>query len=103
MLVVSWFICGFLYFFLYSYLFCKLLNISFKANEKIIICSVIISLVYIVYNKYMINDFLWLRPIIVNACSLVLLQFLYKNIKLIYMYIFIKYGLIYNNPFLLII
>lgn len=78
MLVVSWFICGFLYFFLYSYLFCKLVcKENFKINKTIIASSIIIGMIY--YFTSSNENIIFLRPYILHLYTFLSLLFLYKK------------------------
>ena len=77
MLVVSWFICGFLYFFLYSYLFCKLVcEEKYVINFKMILFSFILGLLYYLVS---ISSFITLRPFVINFLIFIFLKIIYKK------------------------
>ena len=77
MLIVSWFICGFLYALFYCYVFNKLTNQkSFHLNSKISILLVIFGLLYIVTMKY---SPLILRPYLIHLLYYSLLKINYRK------------------------
>ena len=77
MLIVSWFICGVLYFFLYSYLFCTMVcKEKFKFNYKNLIIYTIMSSIYCLITIYNIG---YLRPYIMHILSFIMLLILYKQ------------------------
>lgn len=77
MLIVSWFICGVLYFFLYSYLFCTMVcKEKFKLNFKIIISLFIIGILNILLMKYNIS---YLKPYIIHITAFILFMLIYNK------------------------
>ena len=77
MLIVSWFICGVLYFVLYSYLFCTMVcKESFKINLKFIILSLIMSCLQCVVMSCGLN---YLRPYLMHILSFIMLKILYNQ------------------------
>lgn len=78
MLIVSWFICGVLYFFLYSYLFCTMVcKEKFKFNYKNIILSILfVSLICLISS---INNLAYMRPYITHLFAFVMLFISYKQ------------------------
>lgn len=77
MLIVSRFIFGFLYFLLYSYIFCKLVcNDKFKINYLIIFGSLLSGFINVFV---MIVDIGYLKSYLVNFCSLILIKCIYKQ------------------------
>lgn len=77
MLIVSWFICGVLYFFLYSYLFCTMVcKEKFSIGNKFILLTLIMSLLQCVVMSY---GFGYLRPYIMHILSFIMLKILYNE------------------------
>ena len=77
MLIVSWFICGVLYFVLYSYLFCTMVcKEKFNINYKNIPIYIILSTIYCLITIYGIG---YLRPYIMHILSFIMLKILYKQ------------------------
>ena len=77
MLIVSWFICGVLYFFLYSYLFCTMVcKEKFKFNYKNLIIYTIMSSIYCVV---MLLGLGYIKPYVMHILSFIMLLILYKQ------------------------
>ena len=79
MLVFSWFAGMFICFFMYCYLFCNYFSINFKFDRRVILCSFIIGIVYSLCSKYIMNEFLLLRPFIINLFAFIMLLIIYKK------------------------
>ena len=77
MLVISWFICGALFFLLYSYLFSTLvIKQKFNFNIKNIISIVLMGGL----NSILISsDIAYLKPYLMHLASFILLRFIYKE------------------------
>lgn len=77
MLIVSWFICGVLYFWLYSYIFERLnYERSFYYKKDIIKCSLLFSLFYLLIMKYETGT---IKPLLMHIVMIVCLMLLYKK------------------------
>lgn len=77
MLIISWFVCSFGYFFLYSYLFSKILSKDkFKIDLQNVIFATIISVINVILLKY---DFGYIRPYIIHIYLFGALIFIYKK------------------------
>lgn len=77
MLIASRFICGVLYFLLYSYIFCTLVcNDKFKINYLIVLGALLNGFINILL---MTVDIGYLKPYLVHFCSLVFVKFIYKQ------------------------
>lgn len=77
MLIVSWFICGVLYFFLYSYLFCTMVcKEKFDIGNKFIVLSLVMSLLQCVV---MSSGVEYIRPYVMHILSFLMLKILYKQ------------------------
>lgn len=77
MLIVSWFICGVLYFFLYSYLFCTIVcKGKFSIDNKFILLTLIMSLLQCVV---MSSGLEYIRPYVMHILSFLMLKILYKQ------------------------
>ncbi len=77
MLLVSWFLCGILYTFLYCYLFFKLVNKEkFIIDKKIILVSVIFSIIYCLILK--VNSGI-MQPYLTHILMFLILLILYKK------------------------
>jgi len=77
MLIVSWFICGMLYFFLYSYLFSTMVcKEKFKLDKRCIISIVIMG----VLNLFLLyKNIAYIKPYVMHFASLILLKWIYKE------------------------
>lgn len=75
--MVSWFICGMLYFFLYSYLFSTMVcKEKFKLDKKCIISIVIMGML----NLFLLyNNIAYVKPYVMHFVSLILLKWIYKE------------------------
>ena len=77
MLIVSWFICGVLYFLFYCYTFSELVcNEKFKVNYKIIFFSLLIGVIYSIISKF---DLIYLRPYIIHIYFFFVFRFIFKK------------------------
>lgn len=77
MLIVSWFICGVLYFFLYSYLFCTMVcKKKFKLDSNGLIIYIIMSIIYCVVMTLEIG---YIKPYVMQILSFLMLKILYKQ------------------------
>lgn len=76
MLVVSWFICCIFSFVVYNYLFCKLTNMEFKINKKLMLFSFLMCFVYYIINR---ESFLYIRPYVINIYIYICFILLYKQ------------------------
>lgn len=76
MLIISWFVCGILYFMLYSYLFTKLVcREKFRVNWRICIFSLIFALMYILF---MLLHTGLLQPYLIHLTLFIFLFIVYK-------------------------
>lgn len=77
MLVVSWFICGFLYFLVYCFFFCEFTSSSsFNVSLKMLFISFIIGLLYYFMTKY---NLIYIRPYFIHLSILTGLLVIYKS------------------------
>jgi len=77
MLIVSWFICGILYFFLYSYLFSTMIcKEKFTLDRRCIILSLVMSAMQCIVMEIGLG---YLRPYIMHLLSFFMLKLLYKQ------------------------
>lgn len=77
MLIVSWFICGALCFFAYSYLFCTMIcKKKFEINLKLLISIVIMGIVNMVL---LLSNIGYIKPYIMHILSFLMLKILYKQ------------------------
>lgn len=77
MLIVSWFICGVLYFFLYSYLFCTMVcKEKFKLDFNSLIVYIIMSIIYCVVMTLEIG---YIKPYVMHILSFIMLKILYNQ------------------------
>ena len=77
MLTVSWFVCGMLYFLLYSYLFSELVcKEKFKINAKFLFLAIIMSSLQCLIMDF---GFGYLRPYIMHLLSFIMLEILYQQ------------------------
>ena len=77
MLIVSWFICGVLYFFLYSYLFSKLVcKEKFEIKLIWVIFSILIGILYCWVSSY--NNY-FIRPYLIHFYFLFTFLIMYKE------------------------
>ena len=77
MLIVSWFICGVLYFFLYSYLFCTMVcKEKFNINIKLLFLAIIMSSLQCIVMECGLG---YIRPYLMHILSFIMLLILYKQ------------------------
>ena len=80
MLIISWFIIGFITNLFYCYLFTKVTsNDKFKVNCKVIFYCCIATIFCIIINDMALNYGLNFRPILINIVFIFLLYFVYKK------------------------
>lgn len=77
MLVVSWFISGIIFFYLYSYIFAKLVcHEKIDSSFKSLVAALIIGVIY----SYLTNfDYNYIRPYIIHVYFIVSLKYIYKT------------------------
>jgi len=77
MLEISWLLCGFLYFLLYCYLLCKIVNKQeFEINLKLIILALISSLFDFIILKINVG---FLQPYLIHIMIFIMLKIFYKE------------------------
>lgn len=89
MLIFSWFLCGILYFFLYSYLFCKIvLKTKYKVNKKNMLFALVLG---ITNTLSLYFDVGYLKPYVFHTMIFIGLYIIYneKFIKTVLVLIFI--------------
>lgn len=77
MLMVSWFVCGVLYFYLYAYLFCTIVcKEKFEVNKLLVFLSIIMSILQCVIMNYGLG---YIKPYLMHLLSFFMLKALYKQ------------------------
>lgn len=77
MLIVSWFICGMLYFFLYSYLFSTMIcKEKFKLDKRCFLSSIAIGLSNVMIMELGLS---YIKPYFIHIIAFILLLILYRQ------------------------
>lgn len=77
MLIVSWFICGILYFFAYSYLFCTMIcKRKLEISYKFLIIYTIMASIYCLVMLFGVG---YIKPYIMHILAFIMLFILYKQ------------------------
>ena len=75
--MVSWFVCGVLYFYLYAYLFCTIVcKEKFEVNKLLVFLSIIMSILQCVIMNYGLG---YIKPYLMHLLSFFMLKALYKQ------------------------